>query len=259
MKKKVFALILAVLMFPGLLLADNGLTKVQNLPVVKGVFSKEVKIVKVKDMGDIYEIVAQRGNGRKRILYATKDGKYLLLGGNLLNKDKVNLTRLSQEQVDLVELSSIPLKDALKIKKGNGAKVLIMFADVDCPFCRRAYEWLKTQTNYTLYVFFYPLSIHPQSRAHTIGILCSQNPVAALDQVMSGQNFTSLSCRAGEEMLAKQKAVADRIGIDGTPLFLTEAGTRIVGFQIPKLQNYLKTTPIGYGVGSKRVKPQGTP
>ncbi|MGC9194622.1 MAG: DsbC family protein [Syntrophobacteraceae bacterium] len=247
MKKTLLALVLAVLMFPGFLWADNGLTKVENLPVVKGVFSKKVKVVAVKDMGDIYEIVAQRQNGGKRILYATKDGKYLLLGGNLLDKNKVNLTQLSQEQVDMVDLSTIALQDALKMKKGNGAKMLIMFADVDCPFCRRAYEWLKTQTNYTLYVFFYPLSIHPQSQAHTIGILCSQNPLAALDQVMSGRNFTPLSCRAGAAMLAKQKAVAYRVGVDGTPLFLTDAGTRIVGFQVQKLQTYLKNYPIPVG------------
>jgi thiol:disulfide interchange protein DsbC len=240
MKTKVLALILSVLMFPGLLWADNAVTKVENLPVVKGVFSKDVKVVGAKDLGDLYEIVAQRQNGGKRIVYATKDGNYLLLGGNLLNKNKVNITQVSQEQVDRVDFSTIPLKEALEIKKGNGAKKLVMFADVDCPFCKRAYEWLKTQTNYTLYIFFYPLSIHPQSQAHTLSILCSKDPVAALDQAMSGQNLPPSNCSAGASLLAKQKAVADRVGVDATPLFITDSGARIVGLQVPSLQSYLK-------------------
>ncbi len=239
MKKKLFSLVLAIVMIPGALLAQSVLRKVKSLPVVKGVISADVQIVSAKDMGDIYELVVQRQQGLKHVVYATKDGAYLLLGGNIVNKDKVNLTQAQESEVNRVDVSTLPLKDAFTIKKGNGAKKLIMFDDVDCPFCRRAYSWLKTKDNYTLYVFFDPLNIHPQSYAHTVSILCSKNPVSAFDQVMSGQNIAETKCDAATRVLAGDKAVVDRVGVDGTPLFITDSGARIVGFQTQQLESYL--------------------
>ncbi|MGC8491262.1 MAG: DsbC family protein [Syntrophobacteraceae bacterium] len=239
MKKKLLVLIIAILMVPGALLAGNVLKKVQSFPILKSLFPPQVKVVGAKDLGDIYELVVQQPQGMKRIYYTTKDGAYVL-AGSLYNKDKVNLTQVQMEKINRVDVSTLPMKEALKITKGNGAKELIMFADVDCPFCQRAYSWLKTQNNYTLYVFFYPLSIHPQSKAHTVAILCSKNPVAAFDSAMSGQGVGNATCSAGTNMLSKEEALGNRVGVDGTPLFITASGDRIVGMDVPKLEAYLK-------------------
>lgn len=240
MKKKLFVLLLAILMVPTALLADSVLDKARGLAVVKSLFPAQVKLVGAKDLGDIYELVMQQQQGGKHIYYATKDGAYLIAGANLINKDKVNLTRVRQAEIDRVDVSTLPLQEALTIKKGNGAKKLIMFADIECPFCRRAYDWLKTKDNYTLYVFFYPLNIHPRSYAKTVGILCANDRLATLDRAMAGQDTGDAKCSAGSELLAREKAVGDRVGVDGTPLFITDSGARIVGLQIPQLESYLK-------------------
>lgn len=239
MKKKLFVLMLAILMVPGALLADSALKTVQGLPIVKSLFPPQVKILGAKDLGDIYEVVLQQPQGGKRLYYLTKDGAYLL-AGNLIDRNKVNLTQAQLAQINRVDVSKLPLDEALKVVKGNGAKKLIMFDDVDCPFCRRAYAWLKTQNNYTLYVFFYPLNIHPQSYGKTVAILCSKDPLGALERAMSGQDVGNASCSAGVGLLAKEKTIGDQVGIDGTPLFITDSGARIVGLQVPELQKYLK-------------------
>lgn len=239
MKKKLFVLMLAILMVPGALLAESVLKKVQGFPIVKSLFPAQVKVVGAKDLGDVYEVVLQQPQGTKRIYYTTKDGAYLI-AGNLINRDKVNLTQVRMEQINRVDFSALPLREALTIKKGNGAKKLVMFADVDCPFCRRAYSWLKARDNYTLYVFFYPLNIHPQSYGKTVAILCSNDQAGALDRAMSGQDVGGATCSAGTDLLAKEKTVADRVGVDGTPLFITDSGARIVGLQILELEKYLK-------------------
>ena len=240
MMKKPFVLMLVILMIPGVLLAYTALDRARNLKIVKSLFPARVQLVGAKDLGDIYELVVQQQQGGKHIFYATKDGAYLIAGGNLINKGRVNLTKVRQEEIDRVDVSKLPLQEALKIKKGNGAKELVMFVDVECPFCKRAYDWLKTKNNYTLYVFFYPLNIHPQSYAKTVGILCAKDRGAALDRAMSGQNAGEASCSDGSDLLAREKALGDRLGVDGTPLFITDAGARIVGLQIPMLEGYLK-------------------
>jgi thiol:disulfide interchange protein DsbC len=240
MNKKLFVLMLAILMVPSVLLADSVLDKAKNLQVVKTLFPPQVKLVGAKDLGDIYELDLQPQKGGKHIYYVTKDGAYLIAGGNLINKDKVNLTQVRQSEIDRVDVSKLPLSEALKIKKGNGARTLIMFDDVECPFCRRAWDWLKTKDNYTLYVFLYPLNIHPQSAGKSVAILCAKDPLATLDRVMAGQDAGSATCSAGSELLAREKAVGDRVGVDGTPLFITDTGARIVGLQVPMLESYLK-------------------
>ena len=240
MKKKLFVLMLAILVAPGVLLADSLLHKARNLEIVKSLLPPQAKIIEARDLGDIYELEVQQNQGGKRLFYATKDGAYLIAGGNLINKNKVNLTQVRQEEIDRVDVSTLPLREALKIKKGNGAKKLIMFDDIDCPYCKRAYEWLKTKDNYTLYVFFYPLGIHPQSAGKTVGILCAKDPLAALDRAMSGQDTGGVTCSAGSDLVAREKALGDRLGVDGTPLFITDSGARIVGLQVPRLDSYFK-------------------
>lgn len=240
MKKIVIATVLALFIFPGALFAGDLLGQVKELPIVKSLFPAQVKVIEARDLGSIYELVVQQPPRAKQIYYVTKDGKYLIAGGSLITKDRVNVTRERFEEINRVDFSKLPLKDAIVIKKGDGAKKLVMFSDVDCPFCRRAYKWLKTQTNYTLYVFLYPLSIHPKSAGKSVQILCAKDPEAAMERALTDKDIGSGQCEAGKKELAKHKAVGEKVGIDGTPLFVTATGKKITGLQIPALESYLK-------------------
>lgn len=240
MKKKILlVLVLALFAVPGVLFAKDVLEEVKALPIVKNLFPQQVQVIEARDLGSLFELVAQEPGREKQVFYVTKDGEYLI-AGNLINKDKVNVTQERSGEINKVDISKIPLKDAVQIKKGNGAKKLIMFTDVDCPFCRKAYDWLKGQTNYTLYMFFFPLDIHPKSPGKTVQIFCSKNQETAIENAQSDKEIDAQKCEAGEKMLARHKAIAGEVGVDGTPLFLTDSGKKITGLQIPVLTNYLK-------------------
>jgi thiol:disulfide interchange protein DsbC len=240
MKKIPFLLIMAGLAAPGALFAADTLGEVKALPIVKSLFPPQVQITEARDIGSLYELVVKEPSRGNNIFYVTKDGAYLIAGGSLIDKDKVNLTQARHDEVTRVDVSKLPLKDAVTIKKGNGAKKLIMFYDVDCPFCRKAYDWLKNQNNYTLYIFFFPLEMHPKSPDKSVKILCGKNHEASIERAQSDQELDSPKCEAGEKMLAKHKAVAAEIGVDSTPLFITDTGSRIPGLQVPALESYLK-------------------
>jgi thiol:disulfide interchange protein DsbC len=231
---------LTIFAAPGGLFAGDLLGQVKELPIVKNLFPPQVEVIEARDLGSLFELVVKEPSRGMQIYYVTKDGAYLIAGGNLINVDKVNLTRKRYEEVNRVDVSKLPLKDAITIKRGNGAKKLIMFTDVDCPFCRKAYNWLKSQTNYTLYIFFFPLDMHPKSPEKSVQVLCSKDQETALDNAQSDKEIGSEKCEAGEKMLARHKAIGGEIGIDGTPLFITAAGSRIQGLQIPALESYLK-------------------
>jgi thiol:disulfide interchange protein DsbC len=159
-----------------------------------------------------------------------------------------DLPQNRDEDAKRIDVSKLPLQDAITIKRGNGAKKLILFTDVDCPYSKKAHDWLKTQTNYTLYVFLLPLeNIHHHSHEKSVQILCSKNQKTALDDAFRNfrKEIRSQKCEAGEKMLARHKAVAKRLGLGATPRFITETGVKISGWgergePRPELKSYLK-------------------
>ncbi len=239
MKKIPFLLMLAGLMVPGVLFAADTLKEVKAFPIVKDL-PPQVEVLDARDIGSLYELVVKEPGRGKTLFYVTKDGAYLLAGGNLFNKDKVNLTQQRYEEVNRVDVSKLPLMDAVKIKKGSGAKKLIVFYDVDCPYCKKAYQWLKDRTDYTLYIFFFPLPMHRDSPEKTVKILCGKDYEAGIERTLTNQELDSKKCEAGEKMLEKHKAIAGETGVDATPLFITDTGVRISGLQVPALEKYLK-------------------
>jgi thiol:disulfide interchange protein DsbC len=214
--------------------------KVKELQIVKNLFGTEATVLEAKDLGSIYEIVASFPGRGKQIVYVTKDGLYLLAGANLINKEKENLTKKRYDEANKVDVAKLPLQDAILIKKGTGAKKLIVFTDVDCPFCKKSYDWLKTQTDYSLYVFLFPLAMHPSAPEKSVKILCDADPGAAFDSAEADRELTADKCETGEKMLQKHKAAAAEIGVDATPLFITDSGIRMSGFNQKAMEEYLK-------------------
>jgi thiol:disulfide interchange protein DsbC len=240
MKKLLFAIVLSLFVSPPLCSAGNALEEVKALGIVTNLFPPQVELIDARDLGNLFEVIVMDPSRGKQIFYITKDGAYLLAGGNLIDKDKVNVTQVRYGEITKVDLSKFPFDDAIEIKRGDGAKKLIMFSDVECPFCRKAYDWLKTQTNYTLYMFLFPLDIHPKAAGKSVEVLCAKDREAAIDNAQADKDIGSEKCEAGEKLLAKQKAVATEIGVKGTPLFITDTGTRINGLDKQALENYLK-------------------
>jgi thiol:disulfide interchange protein DsbC len=240
MKKILFAILLSLFISPLSCNAGEALGEVKKLGIMKNLFPPRVEVLEARDMGNVYEIVFQEPSKPKQICYVTKDGEYLFAGGSLIGKDKANLTQIRYAEITKVDVSKIPLQDAVEIKRGNGAKKLIMMSDVDCPFCRKAYDWLKTQTNYTLYIFLFPLDMHPKSAEKSVQILCAKDRETALENAQADKEIGANKCEAGEKLLARHKAVAAEIGVDGTPLFITDTGTRIAGLNAQALESYLK-------------------
>ena len=237
--KKVLLVLMLLVLAPALHAADP-LAVVKDLEIVKSLFGAQAKILEARDLGSLYEMVVVDPRGGKQVFYLTKDGVYLIAGASLINQEKVNVTKERYDEVNRVDVSTLPLQDAIEIKKGSGAKKLYLFTDVDCPHCKTAYNWLKTQTNYTLYLFLMPLDMHPKAHEKSVKVLCAKDREAALELAHSDQEMTSDKCETGEKTLEKHKALAKELAMVGTPQFVTETGTRISGFQQQALQEYLK-------------------
>jgi thiol:disulfide interchange protein DsbC len=235
---KVLSAVVLLLVFATPLFAGTPLEQVTEMVILKDL-PGQAKVMEASDLGNIYEVIVSIPGHGKQILYVTKDGAYMLLGGNLINLDKVNLTKVRHDELDKVEIDKLPIQDAIVISKGNGSKKLFMFTDVDCPFCKQSYNWLKTQNDLSLYVFLLPLPMHPTAHDKSVKILCQENRVDAFDATVSGKEAPGDKCEGGEAALREYKATADELQITGAPLFITESGIRIMGFDQAALSGYL--------------------
>ena len=196
-----------------------------------------IRVLEERNLGSLKELVVER-NGRKMLIYMSKDGKYLLIGALLDAKTGKNLTKERYKEINRVDVSKLPLEDALKITFGKGGKKLIMISDPDCPFCRKAHAYLKNK-DVELYVFLFPLDIHPEAFSKSVRILCSEDKVGAYDTALSGGKVSAERCGEGEKMLKKHILVGQIVGVAGTPLFIREDGIRIEGFNVKELEDYL--------------------
>lgn len=172
------------------------------------------------------------------VIYATEDGKYMLVGSLMDGKTAKNLTKEKYRELTRVPIKDLPLDTAIKVTYGKGGKKLIMFSDPDCPFCRKSHEWLKGK-DVDLYVFLYPLKIHPGAYEKSLTILCSKDRERAYKEAMDGKEIGSLKCKEGEKTLIRHMLTGDMVGVEGTPLFIREDGYKIEGANFKELEEYL--------------------
>ncbi len=196
-----------------------------------------IRVLEERNLGSLRELVVER-NGKKMLVYMTEDGKYLLIGALVDAKTGKNLTKERYREINRVDVSKLPLKEALRITFGKGSKKLIMISDPDCPFCRKAHAYLRDK-DVDLYVFLFPLDIHPEAYTKSVKILCSKDRIKAYDIALSGGKVEAENCKEGENLLKKHILVGQIIGVSGTPLFIREDGIRIEGFNLRELEDYL--------------------
>ncbi len=196
-----------------------------------------IRVLEERNLGSLRELVVERG-GKKMLIYMSEDGKYLLIGALVDAKTGKNLTKERYREINRVDVSKLPLKEALRITFGKGSKKLIMISDPDCPFCRKAHAYLRDK-DVDLYVFLFPLDIHPGAYTKSVKILCSEDKVKAYDMALSGGEVKADRCKEGEDRLKKHILVGQIIGVSGTPLFIREDGIRIEGFNLRELEDYL--------------------
>ena len=195
-----------------------------------------VESVRKTDIPGIYEIVAGG-----RVAYYAPGPEYLIVG-EILTKDKKNLTQERNTEIMGQRMKSLPLEKALKI--GSGPHKVIELTDPDCPFCRTASKYFADRKDVTRYVFLYPLTIHPNAEAKIKYIFCAKDRVKAYEEAMAGKlddmKFKSCEDAAAAELAKTHKELGDKAGIPGlgTPMFVID-GQVVRGANMPEMEKIL--------------------
>ena len=218
-------IVVALVTISPLVLADEGSLK-KSIEAAYPKFKVE-SVVKTPYAG-LYEVFMGG-----QIVYTDEKLTFLIAEGRLVDpKTKRDVTGERLEELTKIDFNSLPLDQAIKVVKGNGSRKLVVFSDVDCPYCKRLEQnELSNITDVTVYTFLYPLvQLHPDSAAKSKSIWCASNRVKAWnDWILNNQLPTSAgNC---EVPLERVGDLARKIGVTSTPTLIFADGKRMMGAQ----------------------------
>ena len=168
------------------------------------------------------EGIYQVGLGRN-IVYVEKSGRYFLFGRMFDMLEQKDLTGDVSSDESKLKFADLPLKDAIKVKKGNGKRVFAVFTDPDCPFCKQLESTVSRMDDYTMYLFLYPIaSLHPNAPEVAESIWCHSNQAKAFQEyVLDGVKPARKTCN---NPIQRNIALADKYGMSGTPTLIHSNG-----------------------------------
>jgi len=176
----------------------------------------------------VFEVVTDGPQG-PLIVYSDAMGEYLMIGDLLNVQNRRNLTRERMDKLNEVKWESLPLQNAIKVVKGNGARQIAVFSDPDCPYCRKAEVEFNKLDNVTIYNFAYPLPMHPDAGRKSKLVWCSKDRAKAWQDLMLNGKVPSGKgdCK---NPIDDNLALGAKLRIDGTPAIIFPNGKRIPGY-----------------------------
>lgn len=126
-----------------------------------------------------------------------------------------------------IAFDQLPLADAIKTVRGNGQRQIAVFSDPGCGYCKQLEPELARIDNVTVHTFLLPF----QGEAKPIALWCAPDRVQAWQRYMV-QGDTSVINAPGrcDHPLARNLALAQRLGVQATPTLIWADGTRTEGY-----------------------------
>lgn len=138
-----------------------------------------------------------------------------------------NITEERQQRLTAIKFAELPLDLAIKQVRGNGRRVVAIFADPFCPYCRSLDRALLQEDDITIYTFLYPI-LREDSADKARAIWCAPDRARAYyDFMLNGREpGPATACSAPVE---KWLALGHKLAVRATPTSFTTNGQRIIG------------------------------
>jgi thiol:disulfide interchange protein DsbC len=167
--------------------------------------------------------------GGTEIIYTDAAGDYLVQGSIIEARTRTDLTEQRVERLTAIDFGKLPLKDAIVIKQGNGARKVAVFADPNCGYCKRFERDLAAVKDVTVYTFLLPI-LGPDSTAKSRAIWCAKDGGKAWRAwMLDGAAPEPAKTGCDTAALDRNLEFGRKHKVNGTPAVLFEDGTRKPG------------------------------
>lgn len=177
--------------------------------------------------------VAEVEKGDKKLPVYVDFSKQFLVSGNVIRlNDRENLTQQYSAQMNKLDVSRIPLADALLLGKATAKSKIVVFTDPECSFCRKLHEELKEvvrrDADIAFLIKLFPLKMHANAYEISKSIVCNKS-MELLERSFAGQPVPPANCdtAAVDETLA----LVAGFGITSTPTLVMPDGLVVAGYK----------------------------
>ena len=179
----------------------------------------------------VWEVDVVR-NGKTYPLYLDYSLKYLISGQFIRLSDLANLTGQRYQDLNRVDVASIPVRDAIRVGSKAAKKTVIVLSDPTCPYCVKLHGEIKKAAakdpDVAFLVMPYPrnpkdIATHRKCQA----VICSKSE-KLLDDAYAGKALPEPTCKTGA--VDDTIRLTERLKIEGTPTMILPDGRKISGY-----------------------------
>lgn len=200
---------------------------------------------RLPDLGKIDEVrkAAMAGLYEVRVgtelYYSDENGIYFIEGHLVDTRTGANLTEERIAKLTAIDFSTLPLKDAMVWKQGDGSRKLVVFADPNCGYCKKLEREIRQVKDITIYTFLLPI-LGADSTEKSRNIWCSKDPARTwIDWMVDGKLPPRMMGDCDASVLQRNTAMGRKYKVNGTPALVFEDGKRIAG--APGMEQLEKT------------------
>jgi len=210
-----------------------GMPALANEAVIRQVLKTKLPGVRIDGVQPapvpgLFEVRFQSQDG-PQILYTDAQANFFVDGNIIELKSGRNLTEERLRRLSAISFDALPLDLAVKVQRGNGRRVLAMFTDPYCPYCRKLEQTLLQIDDIVVYVFMYPV-IRPQNADHSRAVWCSPDRAKAWLELAAADTprvpAASANC---PNPVDKVVELGRSLRVNGTPTIYLANGERIGG------------------------------
>lgn len=186
--------------------------------------NSKVKAIRKMPFNDMYELQLNKDE----LVYTNAATQYVMIGQVIDAQDMRNLTQERADELATIDFKSLPLSQSIDLVKGDGSRHIAIFEDPNCGYCKLFRKTLEKTTNISVHTFVVDI-LGDDSTAKSEALLCAKDPARAWDNWMLHGQMPESAGNCDTSVLAKNRKLANSLGITGTPTIFFENGSRAPG------------------------------
>ncbi len=167
-----------------------------------------------------------------RIYYIDEAAEFLIDGSLIRLTDRRNITDERLGGIHMGLIDDIDEKNMLIYEpEAPATRSITVFTDISCGYCRRLHAEIDTLLDEGVrvrYLLFPRAGLGSQGHKDLESVWCAADPLEAMTNAKSGGKVVPKSCA---NPIEEHVALAERLGLRGTPLIYTDSGEKIPGYR----------------------------